>query len=308
MSDVITPWTRYGHKFDSNATAIEMEQVTGTGWEIAKAPMFYEWEGKMIPCAEKALVRGTDGHKYSTVTEDWHAVSNRRLWELFEEMCKNKNGSQTAKMHSGGTFNDGQLVWACAEINNPISLFGGDVMQPYLLGIIPHKYGSSIEFSTTTLRFACTNMLTRIHRDAEVGIRINHRRAFDSTVVMNLIAASKSDTKQYKSMAEYLSSRKYNPQHVIDYFKKIFPYTTAEGREEGAVSRAASLAIAAVDIQPGGQYKPGTFWSLYNAATYTVDHIIGKDVEKRMVSNLHGANRDKKVRALNLAVQMADAA
>jgi len=47
---------------------------------------------------------------------------------------------------------------------------------------------------------------------------------------------------------------------------------------------------------------------LFNAATYYIDHKAGRSEDTRLTSAWYGANRDKKIVALNKAVEMAEAA
>ena len=51
-----------------------------------------------------------------------------------------------------------------------------------------------------------------------------------------------------------------------------------------------------------------TFTMAFNTVTYMADHLNGKDVSKRMHSSWFGTNATRKVRALELAVDYADAA
>jgi hypothetical protein len=66
--------------------------------------------------------------------------------------------------------------------------------------------------------------------------------------------------------------------------------------------------MAVVDTQPGAEYASGSWWNAYNAVTYLTDHELGRSADTRLTSAWFGVNQNKKVKALNLAVQMAEAA
>jgi hypothetical protein len=60
--------------------------------------------------------------------------------------------------------------------------------------------------------------------------------------------------------------------------------------------------------QPGAKFAEGSWWSAYNSVTYLTDHLLGRSADTRLQSAWFGANQQKKVQALNLAVEMAEVA
>jgi len=74
------------------------------------------------------------------------------------------------------------------------------------------------------------------------------------------------------------------------------------------LSRPAQQAYEVLETQPGAEFGAGTFWQAFNAVTYTVDHLLGHSAETRLQSAWYGQNRQRKVMALEKAVEMADAA
>jgi hypothetical protein len=63
-----------------------------------------------------------------------------------------------------------------------------------------------------------------------------------------------------------------------------------------------------MDQQPGAEFAEGTWWQAFNAVTFMTDHMIGRSVDSRLTSAWYGANKNLKTKALELAVEMADAA
>ena len=45
------------------------------------------------------------------------------------------------EMHTAGSLQDGQIVWALAKVKDSFELFKGDTVESYLLFSNPHKYG-----------------------------------------------------------------------------------------------------------------------------------------------------------------------
>jgi hypothetical protein len=60
-----------------------------------------------------------------------------------------------------------------------------------------------------------------------------------------------------------------------------------------------------LDTQPGAEMGAGTFWQLYNGATYYVDHKMGRTDDNRMSNAWFGSGVKIKTDALILAVEMA---
>ena len=60
--------------------------------------------------------------------------------------------------------------------------------------------------------------------------------------------------------------------------------------------------------QPGAEFGEGTWWQALNSVTYLTDHVMGKSNEARMQSAWFGQNQTRKVRAVNKAVEYANAA
>ena len=75
--------------------------------------------------------------------------------------------------------------------------------------------------------------------------------------------------------------------------------------EDKKSSKNALRAFEVLETQPGAEYAKGTWWQALNAATYLVDHEIGKSQESRLISNFYGSNKQLKTRALEKALEYA---
>jgi hypothetical protein len=88
---------------------------------------------------------------------------------------------------------------------------------------------------------------------------------------------------------------------VVAYDKNIGPQ-----RKE--LSKSASRALEVVHTQPGARFAEGSWWQAFNAVTYLTDHEIGRSADTRLQSAWFGANKNLKIKALETAVQFAEAA
>ena len=105
---------------------------------------------------------------------------------------------------------------------------------------------------------------------------------------------------QYKDMAEFLSTKKFSVDALINYYAEVFPYTHK-------TSEAPSTAYAVLDTQPGANFGEGTWWQALNSVTYLTDHKMGRNADSRMQSAWFGINQARKIKAVNKAVEYATA-
>jgi hypothetical protein len=64
--------------------------------------------------------------------------------------------------------------------------------------------------------------------------------------------------------------------------------------------------IDLIPTQPGANFAEGSWWSVFNAATYFLDHEAGKTRDNRLSSAWFGDNAKKKSSALILAGEFAE--
>ena len=83
--------------------------------------------------------------------------------------------------------------------------------------------------------------------------------------------------------------------------------TGSNEKKTKEVSKNAQIAIDILHTQPGAQYAEGTWWQPFNAVTYLTDHLAGRSADTRLTSAWYGYNKGLKTKALELAIEMAEA-
>jgi len=304
-----TPWHGLGKQIPSDLSPQQVLEAAGLDWEVKKVPLFAEIGNKKVKTGAEALIRETDNKVLTIVTDTWNPCQNREAFEFFNDFV----GAGDMEMHTAGSLKGGTHVWALAKINDSFELFGGDKVEGFLLFSNPHQFGKSITVQFTPIRVVCNNTLTlSLSQGSDRVVRINHRRQFDGDDVKQTLGIASEKLAKYKEMAAFLGKKLYNAKDLITYFNQVFPKTSDRKNETANAnelhSRAAQLAMAVVDTQPGAGYASGSWWNAYNAVTYLTDHELGRSADTRLTSAWFGVNQNKKVKALNLAVQMAEAA
>lgn len=296
------PWHGLGTPVGDDMTPFEMMKAAGLDWEVQKVDTFIRYKGDNVKTGQQALVRSTDGKILTQVGPGWNPVQNAEAFEFFTDFVSKGDMA----MDTAGSLKDGRIVWALADVRDGFSLFGGDEVKGYLLFSNPHQYGKSIDVRFVLERVVCNNTLTiALAETGQPAVRVNHRSIFDADRVKELLGLSHRKVETFKEAAEFLGSKQYGQKDLEKYFGAIFGEST---KEDKLLSPTAERALEVVETQPGAEFRKGSFWQMFNAVTYLTDHELGRSNDTRMTSAWFGANAKRKVEALSLAVEMAEAA
>ena len=303
------PWHGLGTKVSNDLTPFQMQQKAGLDWDVYKEPIFIRPETDRIAVpGKKALTRSSDGKFFDIVGDDWNPVQNTQAFEFFSEFVL----SGDMEMHTAGSLKEGKIVWALAKVNESFDVFGDDRVDAYMLFSNPHQYGKSIDIRFTPIRVVCNNTLTMsLEAASSQSVKVGHRKVFDADEVKSTLGIAHEKFAKYKEMAQFLGSKKFKVENLIQYYNEVFPSTSRKEGEKAPVkvyddmSRGAKMCYDALEIQPGAQYAEGTWWQALNSVTYFTDHHQGRNAENRLHSQWFGFNQTRKVKAAEKAVEYA---
>lgn len=298
-----TPWHGLGREVPSDLTPEQMLDAAGINWEVEKIKAYAKVGGKNIDVGRSALVRKSDNKILDIVSNDWNPVQNSEAFEFFNDFIAEGD----MEMHTAGSLADGQIVWALAKVKDGFDLFGGDEVESYLHFTNFHKYGFSTDVRFTPIRVVCNNTLTlSLNTKVERFVKISHRREFNGDNVKLMLGIAQEKLAKYKEMAAFLGTKRYTNENMVDYFKRVFPVAGGPDAKK-ELSKNAKVALSVVDTQPGADFARGSFWQLFNTVTYTADHLMGRTQDSRLTSAWYGNGRNMKTRALETAIEMANA-
>ena len=298
------PWHGLGKQISPDLTPEQVLAEAGLDWEVSKVPAFANIAGKQTAVGWSALVRSEDNKVLDVVSDDWNPVQNQEAFEFFNDFIAEGD----MEMHTAGSLRGGQIVWALAKVKDSFELFGGDRVDSYLHFTNFHKYGCSTDVRFTPIRVVCNNTLTlSLNTKVERMVKISHRREFDGDNVKLMLGVAQEKLSKYKEMAKFLGAKRYTADSMVDYFKTVFPVSGPENSKK-EISKSAKTALGVVDTQPGAEFARGSFWQLFNTVTYLTDHLAGKTADTRLQSAWYGSNKVLKTRALETAIEMAEAA
>ena len=301
------PWHGLGTKVSNDLTPQQMMQKAGVDWKVQEVESFINFNGEMVPTGQKSLVRETDGKILTNVGKDWHPVQNEQAFEFFNEYVS----AGDMEMHTAGSLKGGSYVWALAKVKESFDLFGGDQVDSYMLFSNPHVYGKSIDIRFTPIRVVCNNTLTfAINSQAQRAVKVGHRTAFNADSVKATMGIAHEKFAKYKEMAQFLGSKRFSVDSLLEYYNDVFPLTSGQGKQENGLtadnlSRVAKQAMEVLETQPGAEYAEGSWWQAFNSVTYVTDHLQGRNADNRLHSQWYGSNQLRKIKAAEKAVEFA---
>lgn len=299
------PWHGLGKRVPADLTPEQMLEAAGLDWTVEKVPAYYEYNGESFAIGQSALIRTRDGKMLDAVSDDWNPVQNREAFDFFDEFVREGD----MEMHTAGSLKGGQIVWGLAKIKDSFELFKGDQIDSYLLFSNFHKYGFSTDVRFTPIRVVCNNTLSlSLSSKVERMVKISHRKIFNPGNVKEMLGIATDKLTKYKEMASFLGSKKAKDEDIVEYFCRVFPVTGSNEKKTKEISKNAQIAVDILHTQPGANFAEGTWWQPFNAVTYMTDHLVGRSADTRLTSSWYGNNKNLKTKALELAVEMAEAA
>jgi phage/plasmid-like protein (TIGR03299 family) len=297
------PWHGLGTQVPADLTPEQILEAAGLNWEVYKVPAFAEVNGEQVDVNRSALVRNADHKVLDVVSNDWNPVQNAEAFDFFNEFVM----AGDMEMNTAGALKGGQIVWGLAKVKESFELFKGDKIDSYLLFTNFHKYGFSTDVRFTPIRVVCNNTLTlSLNSSVERMVKFSHRQAFNADLAKDMLDIATDKLAKYKEMAAFLGSKKAKHESIVEYFERVFPLSTPK-EDTKEMSRNAKASLAILDKQPGHQYAEGTWWQPFNAVTFMTDHVVGRNADNRLTSSWYGQNKTLKTKALELAVEYAEA-
>jgi len=304
------PWHGLGVPVSNDLTPVQMMEKAGVDWSVQECESFVDFNGERISTGQKALVRSTDGRVLTNVGKDWNPVQNEQAFEFFSEYVY----AGDMEMHTAGSLKDGQMVWALAKVKDSFDLFGGDTVESYLLFSNPHQYGKSIDVRFTPIRVVCNNTLSlSLSMQAERQVKVGHRVEFNPGEVKEALGIASEKLATYREMAEYLGSKRFSMDKLIEYYNTVYPRTSDKRVQDKklsveTLSRNAKECLNVLESQPGAEFAEGSWWQAYNSVTFVTDHVQGRNADNRLYSSWFGGNQTRKKNALETAIEFAEAA
>jgi len=164
----------------------------------------------------------------------------------------------------------------------------------------------------TPIRVVCNNTLSlSLEQQAARSVKVGHRTQFDASTVKKALGIASNKLQTYKEMAEFLGSKRYNIDTLIQYYNDVFPRATDkrvmnQPLSLETLSKNAKSCYDVIETQPGAKYAEGSWWQAFNSYTFVTDHFQGRNADNRLYSSWFGGNQLKKRNALTTAIKYAE--
>ena len=335
------PWHGEGVEVNGNLTPYEMMVAAGLDWTVSKRPTWTS--SKPIEDYEKdkhgnielelledpsrfTIVRDTDNAILSSCGAGYKPIQNERIFDFFTKFAKEANVS----METAGSLRGGKDVWALAKLNESFELPGGDEINGYFLFRQPHEAGHAMVIRDTEIRVVCNNTLQFALGKASRGeFRMTHTTEFTDDIAKKAAEALgliKESNFEFQQAAQLLASKKAKHGSVLEFITRLNQpdlyeeqlehiRLLEEGKKVGDMfplrdqfTKYSELTLRALEESPGATLKSskGTWWGALNAVTFVEDHQ--RTGSNRAYNAMFGESSKRKAKALNLAIQYAEAA
>jgi len=339
------PWHGLGKEVSHELTPKEMLVEAGLDWTVSKRPLrttmqpviHGEEQEFQLPVIDQfALVRDTDNRILGPCGPKYTPLQNVEAFDFFQRFTE----AGGMKMETAGSLNEGEQVWALANLGESFELTGHDEVGGFLLLSHPHKWGKAMVMKFTPIRVVCNNTLTMAMDTQSTGNRDNFRMPHTQAMSEDVIKAAEkamglasTQLAIFKEVATVLSKKKCTEQQRRLFLGRLFDapkhaeierdmflgakkdMTVMEAQAMSAkiemslddASRTVNDIYQYVDQSPGSNMKSakGTWWGALNGVTYAIDHKLGRSTNNRLDRAWFGDRAAKKLQAVALATEMA---
>lgn len=276
-----SPWQPLARDVDGCKSAADAIRAAGLDWTTRTEAIQTRSGIPITGRRNRAVIRNDNNTVLGVVGSRHQLIDNRTCFDFLDAVSGVPGG---LRYHAAGMVGNGERVWLLAKTDNIITVAGRDALQPYLLLHNAHDGSASLQSLFTTIRFACTNTLTRALRESrESGgagdeVRIRHSgdvagKVADARAILGISAAYFDDLGQrFGAMARHRLS---DAQRAA-YFKSVFhprsdDAEVTSAKWPGTLGTLERLAEAGAGQAEFPEIR-GTLWAALNAVTEFVDY------------------------------------
>ena len=301
-----TPWHGLGNQVESDITVADAIVAAGLDWEVGLKDL-QTVDG--VPVNHRATYRKTDGSILGVVGPRYTPLQNRDSFDWFQPFLD----AGECALHTAGSLHSGQKVWVLAQLNRDNSeIVTGDEVSKFILLSNSHDGTTAIRVGYTPIRVVCANTLAWAHSNTNSQlIRIRHTRSSKSNlenvrdIMDNINAGFEATAEQFR----FLASKDFNQADIRRYVKVMLGI---EGTIDGDIkTRTRNIMDEILALVEGPKQSAtnvrGTWWAAYNGYNEYLNYNKGRTEDNRLDSLWFGANANDNNKALNKAMEFANA-
>lgn len=302
-----TPWHGLGNQVESDITVADAIVAAGLDWEVGLKDL-QTVDG--VPVNHRATYRKTDGSILGVVGPRYTPLQNRDSFDWFQPFLD----AGECALHTAGSLHSGQKVWVLAQLNRDNSeIVTGDEVSKFILLSNSHDGTTAIRVGYTPIRVVCANTLAWAHSNTNSQlIRIRHTRSSKSNlenvrdIMDNINAGFEATAEQFR----FLASKDFNQADIRRYVKTLLGIEKVVDADIKTRTRNILDEIIGIITDSPEQAMigtRGTYWAAYNGYNSYLNYVKGRTEDNRLDSLWFGAGSNENIKALNLAVEFANA-
>jgi phage/plasmid-like protein (TIGR03299 family) len=301
-----TPWHGLGNKVDADIGVEDAIVAAGLDWEVGLKDL-QTVDG--VPVSHRATYRKTDGSILGVVGPRYTPLQNRDSFDWFQPFID----AGECGIHTAGSLHSGQKVWVLAQLNRDSSeIVPGDDVSKFILLSNSHDGTTAIRVGYTPIRVVCANTLAWAHSNTNSQlIRIRHTRSSKNNlenvrdIMDNINAGFEATAEQFR----FLASKNFNQADIRRYVKTMLGI---EGTIDGDIkTRTRNIMDEILALVEGPKQSAtnvrGTWWAAYNGYNEYLNYNKGRTEDNRLDSLWFGANANDNIKALEKAMEFANA-
>lgn len=286
------------------ASPAEFLDKTGLNWTVAKKALQVAG-GKVVP-GLYGIVRSDNGNVLGTCSAKYKPVNNiDKIAPLVEFL-----GGAIA----GGVIDGGSKMFAQFKGLQPFSVGNDDEIAPYITLVGRHDADGADLWGSCFTRIVCLNTFMAAAKaigkqadDEEKAYKHKHGKFFTTYTIeqiKEILAQGNRQGVEFKQSAEFLASKRITDNSMLQYFAGLFQPDLKAVNEQSAFNLNMRRIQESFATQPGKELSSGSWWTAFNAVTYHVDHVAGRDGK----NVLTGPAANLKTKAFQTAIEYAKAA
>lgn len=301
-----TPWHGLGNKVDADIGVEDAIVAAGLDWEVGLKDL-QTVDG--VPVSHRATYRKTDGSILGVVGPRYTPLQNKDSFDWFQPFID----AGECGIHTAGSLHSGQKVWVLAQLNRDNSeIVPGDDVSKFILLSNSHDGTTAIRVGYTPIRVVCVNTLAMAHNNKNSQlIRIRHTRSSKNNLEQVRDIMDNINT-QFEATAEqfrFLASKNFNQADIRRYVKTMLGI---EGTVDDDIkTRTRNIMDEILALVEGPKQSAtnvrGTWWAAYNGYNEYLNYNKGRTEDNRLDSLWFGANANDNIKALEKAMEFANA-
>ena len=302
-----TPWHGLGNKVDSDITVGDAIVAAGLDWEVGLKDLFTQ-EGTPVPA--RATYRKSNNNILGVVGPRYTPLQNRDAFDWFQPFLD----AGECCLHTAGSLHEGQKVWVLAQLNRDNSeIVPGDEVSKFILLSNSHDGTTAIRVGYTPIRVVCANTMAMAHSKGSGSqlIRIRHTRSSKNNleqvrdIMDNINMQFEATAEQFR----FLASKNFNQADIRRYVKVMLGIDKTA--DDDIKTRTRNIMDEILNLVEGPKQTAtnvrGTWWAAYNGYNEYLNYNKGRTNDNRLDSLWFGLNANDNVKALNTALEFANA-